>query len=347
MTSKDLAWHGWSTDQEVVDTNRVLSGLFASLPPGGDQTTGSIEDVATELGIWAGQLHRRADHIALNLELFEPSFITPPVESCAMHLNPLGHLVAAEFKQQLREPRFLRTAARRALVLWRDSWQAPKRSGVTFSTSGGLSAAWPRLADFLAAPHSWFYGRQFTPTEVGDAAEYLSDRGHVELVDPKSTLTAAPAGRDRRLRQAVRLTATGTICAEQFDGNVEQLEATQQAATNTLNNYGTIGNAAAGPVGSQTSTAVDNRSAGNLIALVQAVEQLGWIPPALADEMAAVIAELHAAATGGADLSSGVQHARQLLLTAVSDAAIVPAAAALLSAIATLPTLSVETVSLR
>lgn len=332
MTTAESLWPGWSADREDVDLTRVLAGLFAGVPAGANQTKQSIAAIAEEIGVWTGRVHRHADRLIHDFGLFNTSFISPPVESCAMVLTPRGHQVAGEFRRQTSEPRFIRPAARRALLLWRDCWQPPsRRPGITFSTASGARAAdWPRIDEFLSTPRSWFYGRQFTASEVADAAEYLRDHGYVELVDQKFTLPVAPVHQDRRVRQLIRLTGSGTTCAEQFDGHTDQFEAARRGSTNTVNNYGRIGNAAAGPVGTQTASEMSHSATlAALTALMLAIDEMGWLAPT----PPAILTELAAATTEDALVDATIR-ARQLILDALSDSVLPANVIALLTAAA-------------
>lgn len=305
-------WPGWSTDRQQVEQTRVLFALLSSADPAG-KTTKSIDDVLAELGSDqdAGQLIRQW---VTRLRLFEDE-LSIASSSEPLQLTSEGAAVAAKFREssgQLPRSR----GARRALLLWRH-----EHHGVE----------WLDPCNMLLDPRCWFYGSRFSPDEIWRAAKNLTDRQFMFM-------TGKPTA------YVVQLTGKGVTCAEDYDGDPSEMERPQMTGSNyTFNNHGTIGNAAAGPVRSQqaTVTVINGQTAADLLAILQVVGALGWMPSEYADEAQAVRADLQAAAAGETDPAPAIGRTQRLFHAAGSFANTNPAAVALLTAVGNLVAIKV------
>lgn len=325
-------WPGWSTEQNTVDIDRVLRALLETVQSN-RYTQKSIRQVIQDIDLSVNHLRPWARHIAYDLGLFRRDFLPVEFLDSTLVVTDLGQEVAAEFHQS-QEPRLIRLAARRAVLLWRDSWNAPARTGITITAAASREwVDWPELGELLNAPHSWFYGRQFTAEEVVAAADHLRGRGLVDLASRSFTLTITT--RNSRLGQLISLTIEGTTCCDRYDGDAEAMARESSTAGNTFINHGTVGNAAAGPVGAQSTalTVTIERAASDLTNIIAAIAGLRWVPADAEGAASAVLLELQAVAAGRRAPAPAARHAQQLLRTC-STRSTDPAIAELLITIA-------------
>lgn len=325
-------WQGWSTEQNTVNIDRVLRALLETVQSN-CYTQKSIRQVIQDIDLSVDDLRPWARHIAYDLGLFRRDFLPVEFLDSTLVVTDLGQEVAAEFHQS-QEPRVTRLAARRAVLLWRDGWVAPARTGITITAAASKEQSdWPTLGEVLNAPHSWFDGHQFTAEEVVAAADHLRSRGLVKLISRSFTLTITTG--NSRLGQLIGLTTEGTTCCDRFHGDAEAMARGSSTAGNTFINHGTVGNAAAGPVGAQSTalTVTVERAASDLTNIIAAIVALRWIPTDVEGTASAVLLELQAVAAGRGAPAPAAQHAQQLLRTC-SIKSTDPAIAELLIAIA-------------
>lgn len=300
-----MKWQGWSSNLEQVDTTRVVAALLSSLNDYG-QTAKSVTDVLDELGLVPRNSAQLALHLAADVGLFDVDALSMAAGEDDLLITAAGREVAAEFRVAM-QPLPRRRAVRRALIRWLDEDNDPSSN-----------------QQLLEHPHGWFYGRRFSVEELGKAVNYLRDKGLIE---------GTPTMQGPLLRP--RLTTLGRTCAERYDADIDEMERNQMSGGGVFNQYGgTIGNAAAGPVGSQHAsvTVTSGQSAADLLAILEAAATLNWIPAEYADETEQVSGDLAAAAAGSADVQPAVHRAHRLFQAVSGFANTNPAAVALLTA---------------
>lgn len=300
-----MKWQGWSSDPEHVDTTRVVAALLSSLNDYG-QTAKSVTDVLDELRLPSRNSAQLALHLAGDLGLFDVDALSMAAGGDDLLITAAGREVAAEFRAAM-QPLPRRRAVRRALISWLDEDDDPSSD-----------------QQLLEHPHGWFYGRRFSVEELGAAANYLQDKGLIE---------GTPTMQGPLLRP--RLTTLGRTCAERYDADIDEMERNQMSGGGVFNQYGgTIGNAAAGSVGSQhaSMTVTYGQSAADLLAILQAAAALDWIPAEYAQEAQHVSGDLAAAAAGSTEAQPAVHRAHQLFQAVSGFANTNPAAVALLTA---------------
>lgn len=266
-------WVGWSAEWEHVDQTRILAQLLmrSSTDPGVD----SVQDA-----IQAAHLHRNLDPSLIEQMFCEAGWFTQmatpyggTILGLPLTTTAAGHRIAGEFRQATGQ-RIKMPAARRAILLWLDD-----------SENDGMAD----LDAMLNAPHSWFYGRQFTGEELSAAATNLEARGYLEAITPWN----GPVLR-------AKLTPKGRSCVELYAGDPDQMET--PVISGHQFNFGSYtqqgGNTAFGsPVGVQNSTTVvsNGQAATQLLEILQALDRLGAIPPEQQAEAGNVSADLQTA----------------------------------------------------
>ena len=196
---------GWSAVRADVDLTRVVAELLSTVE--GESTTLTLEQVVSHLGVTGFDVsaaYRELDDAGL----FEQVALRPNMG--LLTLSPFGNQVRSEFNAA-GDQRGLRKGARSALLRWLHERD----------TAAGGSVP---LDNILGTPHSWFYGRLLTESEISAAARNLDDRGYVKAVEP--------FGRGQIYRAS--LTSRGMSCVEDFDGDPDQMEAPQFATGNCV-----------------------------------------------------------------------------------------------------------------
>lgn len=304
-------WEGWSADQQQVHITRVLAVLFASLGADG-QTRKSTADALTELQIADVQ----ADELAVRLVelgLFRADSLSMAPAQDTLLVTPKGRRVEAEFRQASSR-RVVGPPARRALLLWRFDLDLDR----------------PHSSEMLTTPYAWFYGGRFTAETLAAAADNLVARGYLEAM--KQTMG--------RVGRRIQLTATGTACVENYDGDPDAMDnAVRQGQNISIATYHQQGGSAAfgSTVGSQHTEAAESESrigrpGVDLAAVMQIVNAAGDIPNTFAATI--IDAQVALSTATDEDLGPVLEQARQLIATLSGMATVHPAAWELLSAAA-------------
>lgn len=270
----------WSTDQAAVDRTRVLAALLAPVTSTG-WSRQTPQQVIDELGLTTVNAHRFAEDLQFVHHLVAVGYANGGGrETQLVKFNEAAIGLAEEFRRA-GERRRRAPVCRRALLCWLDD----NDDGDRLLELSGMSSD----------PHSWYYGTQFTPQEIGAAGDNLATRGYVEV------LTVEELGAFR-----AHLTARGRTCVEQHDGIVEEMETVMRGGANVnfhgpYNQYG--GNNAIGSPGtSQTSTTrvTVGQSATELLQILQALQLLDAIPVDQQQQADEIDVQLQAALAGQA-----------------------------------------------
>ena len=208
-------WQGWSTTHAEVRLTRIIAGLFDSVSDG-SQTTKTIAEVVADLALTDDPAHV-ARRLAVEECIFAAGSLSYDLGEERLTLTPRGRRVYSEFRTALRPPVW-KPEVRRVVLEWvltnqlseYDSDPDPEYDGVPLTL----------LDDPV---YGWFYGRQFTTSDVEAATEELRVEGHLAALYDDISF---PNGHVGVRVVAARATPQGRLCLEAYGGYTHLLKQT-------------------------------------------------------------------------------------------------------------------------